>query len=171
MDNPLLVIGIGNSSRGDDGLGWAFLDAISQMQQLPAQLEYRYQLAVEDAELLTRFPRVLFADACETALSDGFSLEPCLPDAVAQLYTHQQTPGAILFLTQELYGHRPEAWCLRIQGYEWEFDMGLSEKGKENMERALGVFMEWLTAKNFSPATTPTPRAEKYPAPWLLLRP
>ena len=139
MDNTLLIIGIGNSSRGDDGLGWAFLDALEQRQPAPGQLEYRYQLAVEDAELLTRFPRVLFVDACETALPDGFSLEPCRPNAVAELYTHQQTPEAVLFLTQELYGHRPEAWCLRIQGYAWEFDTGLSEKGKENLERALGA--------------------------------
>ena len=49
MPEPLLIIGIGNSSRGDDGLGWAFLDTISQMQPLPGQLEYRYQLVVEDA--------------------------------------------------------------------------------------------------------------------------
>ena len=138
---PDLIIGIGNSSRGDDGLGWAFLDALDRMQPPPGLLEYRYQLVVEDAELLTHYPRVLFVDASEQCLPGGFSLERCQPDAAAGLYTHQQTPEAILFLAQELYEHRPEAWCLRIQGYEWAFDMGLSEQGKENLERALGAFI------------------------------
>jgi len=140
MPDPLLIIGIGNSSRGDDGLGWAFLDSISRMQPAPGQLEYRYQLVVEDAELLTRYPRVLFVDACENHLPDGFSLEPCRPDPVAEIYTHQQTPGAVLFLCQELYGHHPEAWCLRIQGYVWDFDTGLTGKGRENLGRAVEGF-------------------------------
>lgn len=140
MSEPLLIIGIGNNSRGDDGLGWAFLDAIHDGESSANRIEYRYQLLIEDAELLTHFPRVLFVDACETPLPGGFSIEPCAPDPGAELYTHQQTPGAILFLGQDLYGHRPEAWRLLIQGYEWDFEVGLSERARENLQRAVA---EW----------------------------
>lgn len=144
MPEPLLIIGIGNDSRGDDGLGWAFLDAIAPAVPPPGQLEYRYQLLVEDAELLTRFPQVLFVDASEKPLSGGFALEPCRPDPTAEIYTHQQTPGAILCLCQELYGHRPEAWRLLIQGYEWTFDTGLSGQAKVNLAYAADFFRAWL---------------------------
>lgn len=144
MPEPLLIIGIGNDSRGDDGLGWAFLDAIAQAGSPPGRLEYRYQLLVEDAELLTRFPEVLFADASEKPLAGSYLLEPCHPDPAAEIYTHQQTPGAILCLCQELYGHRPEAWCLYIRGYEWTFDTGLSEQAKANLAHAADFFREWL---------------------------
>lgn len=143
MPEPLLIIGIGNDSRGDDGLGWAFLDAIARAGPPPGPLEYRFQLLVEDAELLTRFPRVLFADACEIPLSGGFALEPCHPDPAAEIYTHQQTPGAILCLCRELYGHRPEAWHLLIQGYEWAFDSGLSGQARVNLANAVGFFGVW----------------------------
>lgn len=144
MHEPLLIIGIGNNSRGDDGLGWAFLDAIAKTGPPTGQPEYRYQLLVEDAELITRFPRVLFADASELPLTGGFALEPCHPDPAAELYTHQQTPGAILCLCQELYGHRPEAWRLLIQGYDWTFDTGLSRQAKVNLAHAVDFFGEWL---------------------------
>ena len=57
-DPATLLIGIGNSGRQDDGLGWAFLDAVCSQPDLKAQCEYRYQLQIEDAELVSRFERV-----------------------------------------------------------------------------------------------------------------
>ena len=138
-----LIIGIGNAGRGDDGLGWAFADRLAHLAPDHLQLEYRYQLVPEDAELLTHFSRVLFADASQASLPDGFALELCLPDTDAGLYTHQQTPGAILFLSSELYGHRPQAHLLTIQGCEWGFDTQLSALARQNLERAFAGFQNF----------------------------
>lgn len=151
MDDAILVIGIGNSSRGDDGLGWALLDQLADVApasgrrcRYDLQLEYRYQLAVEDAELLTHFSKVIFVDACESPLPGGFSLEACLPDTAPGLYTHQQTPGAILYLSQELYQHRPEAYRLLVQGYEWAFDTGLTAAAQANLKEAVAELLLFL---------------------------
>jgi Ni,Fe-hydrogenase maturation factor len=58
-----LLIGIGNSGRADDGLGWAFLDEVEKTLPKNYDLEYRYQLQVEDAELISHYNTVFFIDA------------------------------------------------------------------------------------------------------------
>ena len=49
-DRKTLLIGIGNSGRSDDALGWKFVDEFVEYGHL-FDLEYRYQLQIEDAEL------------------------------------------------------------------------------------------------------------------------
>ena len=46
----VLFIGIGNTSRGDDALGWDFVSK-AQLHFPDADVEYKYQLQVEDSEL------------------------------------------------------------------------------------------------------------------------
>ena len=48
-DYKTIILGIGNNGRQDDGLGWAFLDFLEE-QNTTIDLEYRYQLQIEDAE-------------------------------------------------------------------------------------------------------------------------
>ena len=144
MTPDKIAIAIGNSSRADDGLGWAFLEAVSHQMPGDWTAEQRYQLVVEDAELLTGFDRVLFIDATLENLPGGFALEPCPPDPAANIYTHQQSPGAVLWLCQDLYGHRPDAWCLRIQGYAWELGNNMSPEAQQNLEAAVAGFLNWV---------------------------
>lgn len=107
-------------------------------------LAYRYQLAPEDAELLTQFSNVVFVDASETPLPEGYALEVCTPDSDAGVYTHQQTPGAVLYLANELYHHEPKAFLLTIQGFEWELGAALSSKAAQNLQRALVGFRRYF---------------------------
>lgn len=142
MIKRTLVIGIGNSSRGDDGLGWACLDCLAERKPDDWQLEYRYQLAPEDAEMIAHFPTVVFVDACQNALNGGFALDSCPPDPGAGIYTHQQSPGAVLHLCRELYGRQPEAWLLRIEGRRWTLGSGLTKTARSNLKQAVGHLLE-----------------------------
>ena len=56
-----LLFGIGNSGRSDDGLGWEFLDKIKPNFPIDFDMEYRYQLQIEDAELAKQYQRVMFS--------------------------------------------------------------------------------------------------------------
>ena len=64
----ILIIGIGNSGRNDDGLGWKFVDIASQTMRGYFDVEYRYQLQIEDAELVSKYNKVIFADATQEAI-------------------------------------------------------------------------------------------------------
>ena len=64
----ILLIGIGNSGRGDDGLGWKFTELVERSGYNFFDCEYRYQLQIEDTVLISKYDTVLFVDASQAAL-------------------------------------------------------------------------------------------------------
>ena len=47
LKSNTLIIGIGNSGRRDDGLGWAFVNEIQSRMPDDFDYEWRYQLQVD----------------------------------------------------------------------------------------------------------------------------
>jgi hydrogenase maturation protease len=136
----VLLIGIGNCSRRDDGLGWAFLDKIKKKLPGSVELIYKYQLNIEDAELITETNTVIFIDAFSGVLENGFSFEKCLPVDSFEFTTHALSPGVIVSLCKNLYDSEPNAYVLKIQGTEWELKDGLSPLAETNLKKALKFF-------------------------------
>ena len=132
-----IVFGIGNSARGDDGLGWAFLDRVQELPGFAAQAEYRYQLQVEDALLAAQYERVVFVDASREALDGGFRWAPCAPRAGDAFTTHELPPSAVLHYARSLYGAEPAAGVLALQGVRWGLREGLSAEAEAGLEAAL----------------------------------
>ena len=93
-----LLIAIGNSARSDDGLGWTFMEKLKERNLFKGQLTSCYQLQIEDAEVISHFPKIIFVDACESDLPDGFDLEVTKPLNDFTFTTHALTPSAVLFL-------------------------------------------------------------------------
>lgn len=137
----MILLAIGNASRGDDALGWAFADAIEALGTFPGTIEYRYQLQVEDADLIREFDEVYFVDATKEELSDGFAIRPCPPDPQFSFSTHAITPGSIMALVHELYPDQiPMAQCVIMSGYQWELDQPMSSASRQHLHDALGSF-------------------------------
>ena len=134
-----IVLGIGNNGRQDDGLGWMFLEFLEE-QNTDIDIEYRYQLQIEDADLISNYDRVIFVDATKEDTDDGFYLKPCLPSEKYSFSTHALEPETILYLANKLYDHNPDASIFAIQGYDWELKIGLSEKGTINLDKAKKYF-------------------------------
>ena len=135
-----LLLGIGNSARRDDGLGWAFLEAIQKEGRFAGELAYRYQLQVEDADVIRNYEKVIFVDALRRQVEGGFYWKPCLPVATFGFTTHAIDPESVVALCQELYGEAPEAYTLGIGGCAWGLEEGLSPEGIKNLELALRFF-------------------------------
>lgn len=135
-----VVFGIGNCARSDDGLGWAFLDAAKQRPGFQARPEYRYQLQVEDALLVSQMKHVVFVDSSRTELPGGFGWEACRAAADFEFTTHVLPPRAILHYCRTLYGREPRSHVLQIQGYRWDLGHGMSAAARENLVRALAFF-------------------------------
>lgn len=142
--NKILVLGIGNSGRSDDGLGWAFLDALGDQYGDILDLEYRYQLQIEDAELVTHYDRVVFVDAHQGVLPGGFLWKKCLPKDNQSFSSHELSPDTIVYLTQSVYDKEIDAYILGIQGEYFELKIGLSDKAKSNLKEAILFFKESL---------------------------
>lgn len=139
-----LVLGIGNNGRSDDGLGWAFIDHIEREGTFKGKMEYRYQLGIEDAELISHFDHVVIIDAYAGILENGAAWQACTPVDRFSFTTHEIPPGVILSLCHDLYGKTPQVDCLLIAGNCWDLNIGLSDQARKNLDRAFDLFMERL---------------------------
>jgi hydrogenase maturation protease len=151
---PLLLIGVGNDSRADDGLGWAFLDRVKETfpdgklplnpgaEPVPFDIEYRYQLQVEDAAMICQYRNVVFIDATEEVHDEGFAIRECESSGTYHFSSHIQGPESILYLSEVLFGRSPETFIVSISGYEWELGIGMCERAAENLERAFNTFLD-----------------------------
>jgi hydrogenase maturation protease len=149
LEPETLLIGIGNSGRSDDGLGWAFLDRIQQEAAFDGRVEYRYQLQVEDAALINDAEHVIFVDSYRGELPNGFQLARCEPLREFAFTTHVLPPGAVLSLCQDLYKRVPRADALMIQGTCWDLRIGMSREAERRLENALVFFKNyWLQSES-----------------------
>lgn len=140
--NNTLIIGIGNNTRQDDGLGWHFLELLEKEGFNPNNLINKYQLMVEDAELISGFNSVIFVDACKTELKNGFLFECIYPAEEVSFSTHSVPPNQILSLCETIYAKNPRAYLLKIQGFQWNIEIGLSKQAKTNLKNAFSYFVE-----------------------------
>jgi hydrogenase maturation protease len=134
---PRILLAIGNDARQDDGLGWAYARALEAQGRFEGAVEYRYQLQIEDADLIAQYDTVIFVDASKETLPGGYvfaRLEPALEFAFS---THALSPAAVLALCETVYGRCPEAWLLAIGGEAWELAFGLSAAGEQHLAAAL----------------------------------
>jgi hydrogenase maturation protease len=135
-----LLIGMGNASRGDDGLGWLFARRAEQVLAGLLDVVSCYQLQVEDAELIRSYDVVHFVDATRETLPGGCALQRCLPLGGPSFSSHRQSPGAVLALCQELYGASPEAWVLAIEGRSWELGSEPGDQALQHLDKAWSLW-------------------------------
>lgn len=138
----VLLIGYGNPSRGDDGLGPAFVEAVDKMALPDVTVESDYQLTLETAHTVSEHDVVIFVDADASAGSRAFSFRRLGPGPSSGLGSHGVEPQEVMELAQVLFKARVEAYVLGIRGYVFTpFLEGLSPQASKNLSEAL-VFIE-----------------------------
>lgn len=139
FDHPeSLIYGIGNDGRQDDGLGWAFIDRLEQIRPRPrARLRRTYQLGLEDADLISRYTRVLFVDATKDPAVESFTLSRPEPRLDFSFTSHALSVPSILATTQQCFDHVPDTYVLAIRGYEWELQQGLTSSAQQNLTHSV----------------------------------
>ena len=144
----ILVMGYGNPGRLDDGLGPAFSERIQALAIPGVTADADYQLCVEDAAEIAQYDVVFFADAS----IDGpapFDLQPLKAQhAGLGFSSHSLSAGALLGLTEKLFGASPQAYLLSIRGYAYDaFGERLSEQAKANLDAAVGYIEPLLRGR------------------------
>lgn len=155
-----LILGWGNPGRVDDGLGPAFIEAISKLAPSNVVLDSDYQLTMEDAARVANYDRVVFVDADRNGPAP-FSMRPLEPSTDGGSFsTHSVAPGAVLSLCRDLFHATPEAWLLGIRGYEFDrFGEGLSEGARANLDQAVEFIRKSLEQADREVVSCPTPSA------------
>jgi hydrogenase maturation protease len=147
MTEPcILVFGIGNPGRQDDGMGAALVESL-QARHLPGvTCRARYQLNLEDAKLCADHDIVVFSDAAGDIV-ESFALSPLEPSTYVPISTHSFRPEAILAVCETHFGKKPRAFLLAIRGYQWGLEEGLSPQGAENLKAAFEALLVFLSAQ------------------------
>jgi hydrogenase maturation protease len=133
---PVLVLAVGNPSRGDDGIG-PELAARLEAAALPGvEVIVEFQLQVENALDLVGRERVIFVDA-GTGTPAPFELTRVLPSAEFLHTSHALAPGTVLATYRRVTGSEPpEAWLLCVRGVSFELGDPLSPAAAAHLDAA-----------------------------------
>ncbi len=141
---PLFIYGIGNVGRQDDGLGWAFIEALEN--SLPANIETfrNYQLNIEDAEMISHHAQVLFVDATKSEEVETFRCSPVQAHASTSFTSHFLSMESVLALCENIYNKTPVTNVIEIRGYAWELKQGLTQQAQQNLDQAISFFKDQM---------------------------
>jgi hydrogenase maturation protease len=152
---PLLILGVGNPSRGDDALAPALLDALHEAgvdADGEVELLSDFQLQVEHALDLQDRRAVLFVDAAWPGhVAGGVSLAPVALAAAVPASSHALDPAAVLRVCVQLAVPPPPAWLLAIEGQAFELGAPLSVAAQRLLGEALGLARGWLAGQGVAP--------------------
>jgi hydrogenase maturation protease len=135
-----LVIGYGNELRSDDGLGPRIARAVATWDLPHVRAVAVHQLTPELADQLAQASRVFFIDATLDCSLPPVSVVRVQAPSLKTLNPHASHPGHLLCLAQQVYGHVPEAWMIRVRAVTTVFGQELSPDAQRAMDEAL----EWL---------------------------
>ena len=148
MIAPVLVLGWGNPSRGDDALGPLCVAALHD--QLPEaardQVEFLedYQLQVEHSLDLVGRTAVLFVDASLTCCAP-YEVTALQPMQDASFTTHTLSPQAVMQVYQNLQAEPPPpCTLLAIRGEFFELGQPPSSAAFANLALALRWSLDWM---------------------------
>jgi hydrogenase maturation protease len=132
----LLVIGYGNTLRGDDGVGPKVAEAVEALS-LPGVRSLTCPLLTPElAEPVSQVSTVVFVDAAVDAPRD-VQMRKLAPAASSQIMAHAASPATLLALARDVFGHAPEAWLLTIPVNELGVGEALSPLAQNGLKIAL----------------------------------
>lgn len=143
MTAPVLVIAIGNESRGDDALAPLLLRRLDdwlQQEGLAGECELleEFQLQVENTMDMQGRELMLFIDAGMDTPAP-YSFYRATASDTHNLFSHALAPEAVLALYQQIYHEAaPPAFVLCIRGEQFELGAALSGQAAGRMNEALG---------------------------------
>lgn len=146
---PILIIGIGNPSRGDDALGPTLIERLEAWNLPDVELLTDFQLQVEYAFDMQGRDRVIIVDA-SIGGNEPYDYHAAEPAEDNSYSSHALSPAAILHHYAKLYGEPPDTWVMAIRGYVFELGEGLSPQAAANLEAALARLKRLLAPQDAS---------------------
>jgi len=134
IEAEVLIIGYGNTLRGDDGVGPRVAEAVAQLCLPGVKTLICPLLTPELADPISRAAKVIFVDAAVDASHEvqWLKLEP---NETSQIMAHAADPRTMLALARDVFGRVPEAWWLTIPAVE----LGFGEEFSPAVQRDFSV--------------------------------
>jgi hydrogenase maturation protease len=135
----ILVIGYGNTLRGDDGIGYQVAETVAEWQLPQVRSIAVHQLLPELAADIAEVEIVVFVDAVVAIdfPAPNIIIAPLVAGEDATFSTHIITPQLLLGMTQKLYRATPVAYLLTIPAIDFTLGTTLSPLAIRGKELAL----------------------------------
>jgi len=150
----VLILGYGNTLRGDDALGIHAAHALHDFYCTDGNVRVlaTSQLTYDLAEDISQANLVLFIDAAVTGPPGEIRSEEILSADENVRFTHHWTPPTLLMLCRQLYGRAPSAVSLTVALASSEVGVGLSPEIEhqipELLERAKTIVSDWRLTRS-----------------------
>jgi hydrogenase maturation protease len=174
VPDGVLVIGVGNDLRGDDGAGRAVVEELDRLAVAGVHPLWSHQLVPELAERIARARLVVFVDAVHPVDAGarplltpvGVVVRPLRPSPPA-VGGHQADPGALLGLTA-LAGLRvPEAYVVAVPSHDLDLGAELSPPTRAAVSSAVTEILRLCSQATCPPTMDPPTMDARNGAGWI----
>jgi hydrogenase maturation protease len=124
-----LIIGYGNPLRGDDGIGWAAAELLSEsLGDSQTRVFARHQLTLDLAAEAAQVDRLILIDSTRTGNAGDIKVQRLEPGPVASpsSFSHHLTPAALVAVASSLYSSTPETFLVSVGGKSFDHSSELS---------------------------------------------
>lgn len=126
-EGRVLIIGYGNTLRGDDGAGVVASEMIRAVVPADdADVIVCHQLTPELATRLASVSLAIFLDASQAISGGEIRCDEVLFGERNETRMHHVEPLELLSLSRRLYGRCPRGFAVAIGGESWGFSTSLS---------------------------------------------
>lgn len=144
MRAPVVVIAVGNPSRGDDAIGPLLADMLERADLPGVEVIVDYQLQVEHALDLEGRQLAVFIDAAVDC-TEPVEVRTLEPSRDASHTTHALSPAAVLDTCSRVSGRPPPPACaLAVRGLRFGLGDGLSDEAQRNLGAAWPVLLRLM---------------------------
>jgi hydrogenase maturation protease len=127
-----LVIGYGNTLRGDDGVGSLVAEQVAAWNLPEVRSLSVHQLTPELAAEIAQAEVVYFADACMGRSQT--SIEPIEPVEITSRIDHLWSPSVLLHFAKTLYDADPVAYQILIPATQFDYGEVLSAIARDSAD-------------------------------------
>lgn len=137
---PVLVIGIGNPSRGDDALGPAVVGRLEELLRAElagGQVEtlVDFQLQIEHTLDISGRDKVFIVDASVSA-AGPFAIGRVAANDAPSPFSHAMSPAELLGVYERTFGPAPPVWAVAVRGRTFELGAPIGDEALAHVEPA-----------------------------------
>ncbi|MBL0356026.1 MAG: hydrogenase maturation protease [Chitinophagaceae bacterium] len=148
MSSPIniLIVGIGNTLRGDDGIGAYICSCFDQLHIDGVKTMLTQQLHTEMVDELLCYDHIVFADASITG--EPVDFYPLKKEEVVPVSSSHHVNAVLLnALAKQLYQKDLPIMICSVSGENFEMGEGLSATAKKNADNAIDIICNWIRGK------------------------
>jgi hydrogenase maturation protease len=144
IEKSVVVIGFGNTLRGDDAAGRLVVEELSKRNLENVELVSVTQLVPELAALVARANAAIFVDTSLESRTAPVEPQIVSEDPEIGETSHHMGPRDVMALTQTCFHATPLAWLVTIPGVDFESTGKVSAKARAGAASAVDAVLNLI---------------------------